>query len=77
VFRGRTVDYSKPLAKVIAVRDAELARRGIEAKNASSDFVRGNYQRIAEWYLTLAEGEFKQPEKPKEVSVYDRTGTCA
>jgi hypothetical protein len=30
VFRGRTIDYSKTLAKVIAARDAELARRGVE-----------------------------------------------
>jgi hypothetical protein len=29
VLRGRTIDYSKTLAKVIAARNAELARLGI------------------------------------------------
>jgi hypothetical protein len=28
VLRGRAVDYSKTLVKVIAARDAEIARRG-------------------------------------------------
>jgi hypothetical protein len=30
VLRGRTIDYNKTLAKVIAARDAELTRRGLE-----------------------------------------------
>jgi hypothetical protein len=47
----------------------EAAEFSACAKNASSDFVRGNYQRIAEWYLTLAEGELKLAEKVKETSV--------
>jgi hypothetical protein len=28
VLRGRAVDYNKTLVKVIAARDAEIARRG-------------------------------------------------
>jgi len=30
VLRGRTVDYNKTLVKVIAARNAEIARRGDE-----------------------------------------------
>jgi hypothetical protein len=30
VLRGRRIDYNKTLAKAIAARNAELARRGIE-----------------------------------------------
>jgi hypothetical protein len=39
------------------------------AKGASSDFVRGNYQRIAEWYLSLAEVELRLAERPKATPV--------
>lgn len=39
------------------------------AKGASSDFVRGNYQRIAQWYLSLAEGELRLAERPKATPV--------
>src|SRR5450432_1430512 len=42
VFRGRTVDYSKTLAKVFAVRNAELARRGIEAAIVGIRSARGD-----------------------------------